>query len=238
MAQVGIEDLNRQLLVVGSEPNARGILAEQLTSWDFEVVQAVSGPDAILQGKEWSPAAIVCLWPLRGPRHGLGFLSTMRRHDDRVLIAVAGFVGDVTTMHEVLRAGTNLCWRLAFDGESLAAHLDVEVRRRRTTVASIVHAGDITVDVSGHRAWRGDVKLSLTPTEFQILYSLASHSGQVVSKSALAAECWKRHDDPHGDTDHRIEVHVGSVRKKLHSIGVPILETVYSLGYILRPVEG
>jgi DNA-binding response OmpR family regulator len=238
MTLVGEADLNRRVLIIGIEEDARHSWSELLVEWNFDVREASSRVEALRLIRKADLAAIVCVWPMPDSHQGLDLLSTARRHDDRVAIAVVEFAGGITTMCDVLGSGADYCWRRSFDSKSLAAHLYADMRRGQAVLDSTIRAGDVTVNVAGHQAWRGKLNLSLTPTEFLMLVSFVKHSGEVVSKSMLLAECWRRHDDPHHDMDHVIEVHVGELRRKLHAAGDPILRTVYSLGYILRPIEG
>ena len=91
----------------------------------------------------------------------------------------------------------------------------------RAIPMSKLHAGDLTVDISGHRAWRGEVELSLTPTEFRLLVSLMRRAGEVVSKAVLFEECWRRQDDGRFGGSHLVEVHLANLRRKLHAVARP-----------------
>ena len=54
--------------------------------------------------------------------------------------------------------------------------------------------------------------LELTRKEFDVLYFLAQHAGQVVSKRELLAEVWRQ---PFFTTDKTVDVHISWLRRKL-----------------------
>jgi two-component system, OmpR family, response regulator len=173
---------------------------------------------------------------------GVDLVRLLRSYDERTLIVVIGLTIVATNVREVLQAGADLCLPAAYNVDALAVHMEFGIRRRRTAalpkkvpLRKKVEVGDLTLDIPAHQVWRGEVEIPLTRIEFRLLTSLVEHAGNVVSKAVLFEECWRRHDDPRGEDDHLVEVHVAQLRKKLHASGVPILRTIYGVGYVLRP---
>jgi two-component system OmpR family response regulator len=168
----------------------------------------------------------------------------LRSYDERILIVVIGLTIVASNVREALLAGADLCLPASYNVDSLAVHMELDIRRRRPVslpkkvpLRKKVEVGDLTLDISAHQVWRGEVEILLTRIEFRLLTSLVEHAGNVVSKAVLFEECWRRHDDPRGEDDHLVEVHVAQLRKKLHAGGVPILRTIYGVGYVLRPAN-
>jgi DNA-binding response OmpR family regulator len=89
---------------------------------------------------------------------------------------------------------------------------------------------DCTIDVDGRTVMRGDHELPLTRTEFDLLATLARDPGKVLSKPQLLARVWgfDAYDV------HLVEVHMSSLRRKLHGRGRPLIHTVRGVGYVLR----
>jgi DNA-binding response OmpR family regulator len=54
--------------------------------------------------------------------------------------------------------------------------------------------------------------LGLSRREFDLLYHLAAHAGQVVSKRELLARVWQQ---PYGGADKTVDVHLSWLRRKL-----------------------
>ncbi|QIS21084.1 response regulator [Nocardia terpenica] len=112
----------------------------------------------------------------------------------------------------------------------LRAHL-----RRRSAVANPepLEAGDLRVDPYARRAWVGDGELALRPKEFDLLYLLVEHIGEVVTRDTLMTMIWDQHW--HGSTK-TLDVHVSALRRKLaeHGEDPYRISTVRSRGYRLE----
>lgn len=89
---------------------------------------------------------------------------------------------------------------------------------------------DCAIDVEGRIVMRGTHEIALTRTEFDLLATLARDPGKVLSKPQLLARVWgfDAYDV------HLVEVHMSSLRRKLHAGGRPLIHTVRGVGYVLR----
>jgi two-component system OmpR family response regulator len=227
-----------RLLVVGSAVERRKTLTLTMEgSGIFEVVEAASALETIDLIGRGAFVAVVCVWPLAEGQGGLDLLRFLRRDQKNALIAVVADRVEQWEMREVLRAGADHYFKVSSsDLDVVAAHMEIGARGRSVAETKL-SAGDLRVDVSRHQAWRGQRELSLTRIQFRLLVSLLEHVGDTVSKEVLFHECWRRHDDPHSDRAHLVEVHISELRKKLHASGEPILHTVHGIGYVLRTNE-
>jgi two-component system, OmpR family, response regulator len=71
----------------------------------------------------------------------------------------------------------------------------------------------------------------LTPTEFELLRTLASQPGRVFSKMQLLSMHWGfESSDPN-----LVEVYISSLRRKLEQHGDRLIHTERHRGYCLRP---
>jgi two-component system response regulator MprA len=105
---------------------------------------------------------------------------------------------------------------------------------RRTRPADRLRFADVSLEPGTRSAWRGERRLALTATEFELLEHLLRHPRQVLSREQLMASVWR--DEP--DNDNVVAVYVGYLRQKLEQEGEPrLLHTVRGAGYALREVE-
>lgn len=89
---------------------------------------------------------------------------------------------------------------------------------------------DITLDATSRKVTKGDKTISLTNTEFDILYLLMKEKGKTVSREDI----YKKVYHNQGEIESRaIDVHVASLRKKLLDKNENIIRTIYGIGYIL-----
>ncbi len=112
----------------------------------------------------------------------------------------------------------------------LIARVRACLRRVEPAQNAFVRIGDLSIDVQGHQVHRGDVAISLTPLEFDLLNTLARSPARVFTRDELLETVWGyRHT---ADT-RLVNVHVQRLRAKIeHDADRPeILLTVRGVGY-------
>jgi len=95
-----------------------------------------------------------------------------------------------------------------------------------------VQYNDVRLDPKQHEAWRGERKLSLTVTEFNLLYYFLRHPRQVLERNQILMDVWGY--DFGGDSN-VLEIYISYLRKKLEAENEPrLIQTVRGIGYMLR----
>jgi DNA-binding response OmpR family regulator len=118
----------------------------------------------------------------------------------------------------------------------LLARLRALLRRGARERPTVLEAGDLRVDPSARRAWRGDVEVDLTPRELALLEFLVRRRGEVVSKREILEHVWDF--DFEGDPN-IVEVYVRRLRNKLdRPFGRVSIETMRWAGYRLAANGG
>lgn len=77
--------------------------------------------------------------------------------------------------------------------------------------------------------------IELTRIEFDLLYFMARHPGQVFSRKELYDYVWDDYYELGGDET--VKSHIKALRKKLAGLGRDIIETVWAVGYRFIPPE-
>jgi DNA-binding response OmpR family regulator len=113
--------------------------------------------------------------------------------------------------------------------EELIARIRLRLRTDAATQATVLKAGDLTLDVRSRRATRGDAVVELTAREFTLLETFLRHPGEVLSRQQLLSQVWGFDFDPGSNV---VDVYVGYLRGKL---GEEQIETVRGAGYRLVP---
>lgn len=90
---------------------------------------------------------------------------------------------------------------------------------------------DLVIDTTTHEVWRGDHRIDLTATEFNLLRYLLVHSRQVLSKTQILAAVWE--DGFTGDSN-IVEIYISYLRKKIDRYDPPLIHTIRRVGYSLR----
>jgi two-component system response regulator MtrA len=116
-----------------------------------------------------------------------------------------------------------------FNPKELVARIRTRLRPTATD-ATVLHVGDLVVDVPGHEVRRGDTPIALTPLEFDLLRALAEKPSQVFTREMLLEQVWGYHYK--ADT-RLVNVHVQRLRAKIeHDPDNPrIVTTVRGVGY-------
>lgn len=147
-------------------------------------------------------------------------VTSARGDEDEVVTCLN--MGAANFMHKPLRLSV------------LAAHLRAILRSRQGAIRRrsphVVSVRGLTIDLMAHTVRCGGRLVSLSPTEFSVLVSLAERPDTVFSKSQIAEIAGRRRS---GVSERSIVGHIASVRRKLGRHR-RLIETVGTRGYVLR----
>ncbi len=107
------------------------------------------------------------------------------------------------------------------------------VKSTESNGTKILERGDLAMDQERHTCtWKGK-DVTLTVTEFLILFSLAQRPGVVKSRDSLMDAAY---DDQVYVDDRTIDSHIKRLRKKfkVHDDDFEMIETLYGVGYRFR----
>src|SRR5215217_6242586 len=123
-----------------------------------------------------------------------------------------------------------------FSFAELTARLRALARRGPIERAPVLAAGDLHLDPSGRRVWRGETDIALSAREFALLETLMRHPGHVLDRLQLLDHVW---DGEYENRSNVIDVYIRYVREKVdRPFGVASIETVRGAGYRLRADGG
>src|ERR1700712_5413813 len=113
----------------------------------------------------------------------------------------------------------------------LLARLQLLLRRGKMVVDKL-SAGDVTLDPSAHRVWRGDQEVELSHKQFMLLELLMRHRGQVVSRAMILKRLWGYDFEPGTNL---VDVHIAHLRQKIDVAEKPsLIQSVRGVGYRLQ----
>jgi two-component system, OmpR family, response regulator len=163
---------------------------------------------------------------------GLDVLRQLREQGVRTPVLALTALGSVEERVAGLNAGADDYLVKPFAFPELLARIEAVHRRTADRPAAIVHAGNLTLDLTTHRVTRDGQDIEVTPTEFSILELLLRFAGQVVTRKMLCEHVWET--DWEGFTN-VIEVHIKRLRDKLAAAGDnDLIRTVRGRGYVAR----
>ena len=122
-----------------------------------------------------------------------------------------------------------------FAFEELLARLRALGRRFAVSSSdpSELRLGDVVMDLRALTARRGERRLDLSRTEWELLEYLVRHPRQTMSRGQILDHVWS-YDSEVLPT--QVDVYVSYLRRKMHQEGVPDpIKTVRGVGYRLDP---
>lgn len=216
-----------RVLVVEDDRRLAATLERVLVAEGHEVEVAGDGLDALRRAKLHAPDLAVLDLMLPGA-DGITVCKRLRETAQFPILMLTALSG---TEHRVrgLDSGADDYLVKPFAYQELLAR--VRALLRRTRPADRLRFADISLEPATRSAWRGERRMELTATEFELLEYLLRHPRQVLSRDQLMASVWR--DEP--DNDNVVAVYVGYLRQKLELDGERrMLHTVRGSGYALR----
>jgi two-component system alkaline phosphatase synthesis response regulator PhoP len=222
--------MNEVILVVDDEPKIVKQARDYLERSSFRVVTAGDGKTALAQTRQERPDLIVL--DLNLPQmDGLDVCRALRRESDVPIIMLTARV-DETDRLIGLELGADDYITKPFSPRELVARVRAVLRRVRGGVhqPGLVHAGDLEIDLQGHRVTRAGETIDLTRSEFNLLALLAQHPGQTFTREQLLD---RLHGVAYDGYDRSVDAHVKNLRRKLEpDPSEPhYVLTVYGVGY-------
>jgi DNA-binding response OmpR family regulator len=102
------------------------------------------------------------------------------------------------------------------------------IERSPASPSAAVTVGEIEIDPGSRRVRRDGEEVYLTPTEFDLLYALATRPGVVLTRDRLLADVWGYREAFGART---VDSHVRALRRKL---GADVIRTAQGVGYALE----
>jgi two-component system response regulator MprA len=219
-----------RILVVDDDPAVRAAVTRALRT-DYDVDDAVDGADALAKHGA-HPADAILLDLLMPQLGGLEVCRTLRLRGDRTPILIVTARDAVDDRVEGLDAGADDYLVKPFALEELRARLRALLRRASPSDDGAMRFADVTLDPATREVFRGERRLHLTRTEFNLLELFMRNPRQVLTRSQIYERVWGY---DFGLTSNALWVYVGYLRRKLEEGGEPrLLHTVRGVGYALR----
>lgn len=123
-----------------------------------------------------------------------------------------------------------------FDSEELVARVRALLRRGGLASQPILKWGDLQLDPSSCEVTYSQKQLTLTPKEYALLELFLRNSRRVFSCGMILEHLWSYEDTP---SEEAVRTHIKGLRQKLKAaVGKSdLIETVYGIGYRLKPLE-
>ena len=219
----------KTILVVDDEPKIAALARDYLEHAGFAVVTAADGRTALDAVGRSKPDLVVL--DLGLPElDGLDVTRAIRRDSSLPIVMLTARDDEIDKLIG-LELGADDYLTKPFSPRELVARVKAVLRRVDAPGdREIVRAGDLTLDLPRMRADIAGRQVELTPTEFQLLATMAAQPGRIFTRSQLL-------DAVHGvafeSYERAIDTHVKNIRRKLEPDPREprYVLTVYGVGY-------
>ena len=220
-----------RILVVDDEDNITFLLDATLRHFGFDVAVARSGREALV-AVDQSPPDLVLLDVMLP--HLDGFEVVRRLRFDGIKVPVLFLTARDTTDDLVrgLTLGGDGYIRKPFSVEEVVAQVQALLRRSgQAAPAAKLALADLEVDDDAHVVRKAGQVVELSPTEYDLLRFLLVNAGRVMSRNQILDHVWQY---DFGGNATVVETYISYLRKKLDTLGLPLIKTVRGVGYSLR----
>jgi len=220
-----------RVLVVDDEENITFLLEAAMRHFGFEVRVASAGFEALRQVEQFAPD-VVLLDVMLPDLDGFEIVRRLRRDGHKVPVLFLTARDAVDDKVRGLTLGGDDYVTKPFSLEEVVARVQVILRRQGAggEPAKLVLA-DLEMDDDAHIVRRGGHVISLSPTEYKLLRYLLLNAGRVLSRSQILDHVWQY---DFGGQATVVETYVSYLRKKIDTLGPPLIQTVRGVGYSAR----
>ena len=229
-----------KILLVDDDRELTSLLKELLEMEGFEILVADDGEKAL---SLLDNSIDLLLLDVMMPRkNGIDTLKELRQQHQTPVIMLTARGSELDRVLG-LELGADDYLPKPFNDRELVARIRAILRRSNWSeqqhsdnASPALQVDQLKLNPGRQEASFGDEVLELTGTEFTLLYLLAQHLGQVVSREHLSQEVLGKRLTPF---DRAIDMHISNLRRKLPERldGHPWFKTLRGRGYLMVSVS-
>lgn len=186
-------------------------MAEGLREEGYEVDLALDGLEAEKHIVANDYACVMLDLILPG-KDGMTLLKEMRQRGNHTPVICVTARDALDDRVKGLDLGADDYLIKPFAWDELLARVRAVIRRERGHPKPKFVIGDLEIDLVGRTVMRGGKQIQLTAREFMLLQYLASHEGEVVSRSDISKHLYGQDDEASSNV---VDVYIGYLRNKI-----------------------
>lgn len=215
-----------KVLVVDDDQNLCKLMKIYLKNAGFEVETARDGIAALESFRKERPDLVILdiMIPFMD---GWEVCEQLRRESDVPIIMLTAR----DTKDDKIKGlglGGDIYLTKPFDPDELVAQVKAVFRRMGEQEVAVLQFTGLVINRSQFRVEHQSKELKLSPKEFELLWFMASHYGQVFSREHLLDQIWGF--DFYGGI-RTVDSHINRLREKFGEAGDDYIKTVWGVGY-------
>lgn len=182
-----------RILIVDDEPRVINLVREVLNATGFDVIAACSSESAIELAAIEQPDLILLDIILPGELDGYQVAKRLREFSNVPIIMLTAKVREVDMLHG-FEVGADDYITKPFSSKELLARIHAVLKRSKAEIGQNITpeivCGDLRIDLARRQVFIARREIYLTPTEYNLLYELATHPNQVLFHDYLLTKVW------------------------------------------------
>jgi len=223
-----------KILVVEDDKSISDLITLHLKKNDFEYLVVHNGEDALSHLDNFMPDFIILDWMIPG-LSGLEVLRRIRNKQEYKNLPILMVTAKNSEQDKIIsfESGLDDYITKPFLPSELIARVKAILKRtsQLNQDQDNLIFNEIKINTVQKKAYRGDRRLNLGPTEFNILFFLLKNKQRVFSREQILNKIWPNQVNVELRT---VDVHIRRLRKELNqNEEKDIIRTVRSAGYSL-----
>ena len=223
-----------KILVVEDDKSISDLITLHLKKNDFEYLVVHNGEDALSHLDNFMPDFIILDWMIPG-LSGLEVLRRIRNKQEYKNLPILMLTAKNSEQDKIIsfESGLDDYITKPFLPSELIARVKAILKRtsQLNQDQDNLIFNEIKINIVQKKAFRGDRRLNLGPTEFNILYFLLKNKQRVFSREQILNKIWPNQVNVELRT---VDVHIRRLRKELNqNKDKDLIRTVRSAGYSL-----
>ena len=223
-----------KILVVEDDKSISDLITLHLKKNDFEYLVVHNGEDALSHLDNFMPDFIILDWMIPG-LSGLEVLRRIRNKQEYKKLPILMLTAKNSEQDKIIsfESGLDDYITKPFLPSELIARVKAILKRtsQLNQDQDNLIFNEIKINIVQKKAYRGDRRLNLGPTEFNILFFLLKNKQRVFSREQILNKIWPNQVNVELRT---VDVHIRRLRKELNqNEEKDIIRTVRSAGYSL-----
>jgi DNA-binding response OmpR family regulator len=217
------------ILIIEDEPELVKVLRTYLEQAGFNVLASGRGDHGLSTWEHRKPDLVILDLNLPG-MDGLDVAREIRRKSATPIIMLTARVEEADELIG-LELGADDYIPKPFSPRVVVARVRALLRRTETSIPTrVLRTADLEIDLEGHTVTRGGTILELTPTEFNLLATLAGQPGRAYSRLQLLEAS---QGSAYEGYERTIDAHIKNLRAKIEPDpkNPHYIETVFGIGY-------
>ncbi len=227
-----------KILIADDEPNIREVISFALERAGFTIATARNGVEALQQVRR-SPPDLIILDIGMPEMDGLEVCRQIRKASEVPILFLSARDEEIDRVLGLEIGGDDYVTK-PFSARELVARVNVILKRTRNggsnggKPAALSH-GQVRLDTARHAVWFGEVPVTLTALEFEILGAFLGRPEMVFSREQLMEAAYGAGTYV---SDRTIDSHIRNLRAKFAEAGCnSIVETVHGVGFRLGAAQ-